>query len=277
MRKVGDRCRKFSFGKSNHINSNMNKQPKQAFTLIELLTVIAIIGILASILIPTVGRVRESARRTVDASNIRQIGQASLIYANDNREALPPRNLDNNTGLAGSGTTDLAGVTVALALSGGLNDTAMWISQSDKALTAVNNSTTVLNSPTETTRQIHADWRTFINAANGGASFSYVTGLRTAFPSTTPVAVTRGVMTSGTPTKWQSTGNQAVYGADGGHIVFLGGNVTFFKDLGSGTTSGRLIKRSDSTRTSNILQAIGDGTTLVSKGGSYTPSQNGTN
>src|SRR5690606_21893438 len=127
--------------------------------------------ILASILIPTVGRVRESARRTVDASNIRQIGQASLIYANDNREALPPINLNNQTGLpnttAGQ-STDLAGVTVALALSGGLNDTAMWISQSDKALTAVNNSTTVLNSPTSATRQIHPDWASFINAANGG-------------------------------------------------------------------------------------------------------------
>lgn len=45
-----------------------------AFTLIELLTVIAIIGILAAILIPVVSRVRQSARESVGLSNLRQIG-----------------------------------------------------------------------------------------------------------------------------------------------------------------------------------------------------------
>lgn len=63
----------------------------RAFTLIELLTVIAIIGILAAILIPVVGKVRESASRAACASNLRQISLGTLAYASDNRNLLPAR------------------------------------------------------------------------------------------------------------------------------------------------------------------------------------------
>ncbi|EIQ01483.1 prepilin-type N-terminal cleavage/methylation domain-containing protein [Opitutaceae bacterium TAV1] len=60
-----------------------------AFTLIELLTVIAIIGILAAIIIPTVGSVRKSARATQCVSNLRQIGTAINLYTTDHKNHLP--------------------------------------------------------------------------------------------------------------------------------------------------------------------------------------------
>lgn len=57
--------------------------------MIELLTVIAIIGILASILIPVVGKVRASARNAVCQSNLRQWHGALMMYAGDNNDRLP--------------------------------------------------------------------------------------------------------------------------------------------------------------------------------------------
>lgn len=62
----------------------------KAFTLIELLTVIAIIGILAAILIPVVGAVRERARGAVCQTNLRSIGMAMFLFAEDNHGRLPP-------------------------------------------------------------------------------------------------------------------------------------------------------------------------------------------
>lgn len=61
----------------------------KAFTLVELLTVIAIIGILAAILIPTVAAVRSAAHQATCTSNLRQIAMGVLAYANDHRGQLP--------------------------------------------------------------------------------------------------------------------------------------------------------------------------------------------
>lgn len=62
----------------------------KGFTLIELLVVIAIIAILAGMIFPVYARARNSARKTVCASNLRQIGEALTMYANDN-DCLSPR------------------------------------------------------------------------------------------------------------------------------------------------------------------------------------------
>ncbi|AHF90413.1 N-terminal cleavage protein [Opitutaceae bacterium TAV5] len=60
-----------------------------AFTLIELLTVITIIGILAAILVPTVASVRRAANRVACASNLRQLGVAIAAYTIENKDLLP--------------------------------------------------------------------------------------------------------------------------------------------------------------------------------------------
>jgi len=59
------------------------------FTIIELLVVISIMGILVSILLPSVASARDRARTVQGLSNMRQMGQAMRIYATDNGTALP--------------------------------------------------------------------------------------------------------------------------------------------------------------------------------------------
>ncbi len=62
--------------------------PRRAFTLIELLVVIAIIAVLAAILFPVFAAAREKARITACGSNLRQLGMASRMYAQDHEEQL---------------------------------------------------------------------------------------------------------------------------------------------------------------------------------------------
>ena len=61
---------------------------RHGFTLIEILTVIAIISILATILFPVFGRARENARRSSCQSNLKQIGLGLLQYSGDYDEKL---------------------------------------------------------------------------------------------------------------------------------------------------------------------------------------------
>src|SRR5690606_16231989 len=188
-------------------------------------------------------KVRGPRIRSVDASNIRQIGQASLIYANDHGGTLPPVIVVEH-GIERVATIHDA--ALLLAFGGGLNDSDSWFSRYDKALSGKEHEIeTVLASPLD--RPTEDPWERGLKpdfAAQQVFSFDYVTGLTVDMPSTTPIAWTRGLRLDGT---WDEEG---VYGTDGGHIVFLGGNVMFYKNLGSGVSGGLMGVNGE--RTSNI-------------------------
>src|ERR1041385_4250756 len=68
------------------------------FTLFELLVVIVIIAVLASLFLPVLGKVKRSAQSTQCVSNLKQLQLAWLSYAHDNNDRLAP-NKSRNIGL----------------------------------------------------------------------------------------------------------------------------------------------------------------------------------
>lgn len=87
-------------------------RPQRGFTLIELLTVIAIIGILAAIIIPTVGKVRESARFSVNVSNVRQWTLACSLHMQDWRGFMPYQGAGNLNAGSVTDVTPFPGIGV---------------------------------------------------------------------------------------------------------------------------------------------------------------------
>jgi prepilin-type N-terminal cleavage/methylation domain-containing protein len=79
----------------------VNRDWRAAFTLIELLIVIAIIAVLAAILFPVLAQAREKARQSTCLSNLAQLGQAGMMYVQDYDERLP-------SGVGGNVPTGLA-------------------------------------------------------------------------------------------------------------------------------------------------------------------------
>jgi prepilin-type N-terminal cleavage/methylation domain-containing protein len=86
---------------------------RRAFTLIELLVVIAIIALLVGILLPALGKARQSARQMKDATQVRGLLQAAVVWAGQNQGAYPdPGKIDSgNTTVAAQTTPEVKNTT----------------------------------------------------------------------------------------------------------------------------------------------------------------------
>ncbi|HEY4301802.1 MAG TPA: type II secretion system protein [Candidatus Didemnitutus sp.] len=214
----------------------LNLRPSAGFTLIELLTVIAIIGILAALIFPTVGKVRETAQRTVDANNLREIIKAAHIYAADNNDRLPdPQSPGTLTG--GDGPQIWAGV---MAQRGILTDPSFYFAKNDPVFDGTFPSAIV--TPADHS-QLDPSFTT-----NRVLSFEFVGGLRMGDAPTTPVAFTRGLLADGT---WDPS--NGTYKSLGGHIAFLGGNVQFYSNT---TDAANQLTLNNGKKGPSVLQAL---------------------
>ena len=207
------------------------------FTLIELLTVIAIIGILAAIIIPTVGKVRETAQRWVDANNLREIVKAAMIYAGDNNDRLPdPQAL----AAAFPGSAAVHRFPAALARSGILVDPTFYFAKNDPSFNGTYPAA-ILDPESADHNALAADF-----ATGRFLAWEFVGGVKMGDPATTPVAYTRGLTAAGT---WDA--QAGVYRDAGGYVAYLGGNITFYP-----STADKLVSNSSGRTVTDLRQAI---------------------
>ncbi|MDR0680052.1 MAG: type II secretion system GspH family protein [Puniceicoccales bacterium] len=184
---------------------------KHAFTLIEVLAVLTIIGILAAFLFPSIGSAIDRAQKVKDASNMRQIAMAYINYMHDNsggRELSQCKNL-----------YEFANI---LAKRDYLKTAEVYFSDLDPLVSASR-----LKKPKLIGKLSNGIWRPSENFLKFPLSVVVVLNISSSAPSsTTPIIYSRGLdVNAGT---W---GKEGVYGEEGGFVAFLDGRVKFFSNL----------------------------------------------
>lgn len=210
----------------------LTKHKKRGLTLIELLSVIAIIGVLTAILIPAAGYAIERARKVKAANNLRQIASAYIAYSTT--EGGLSRNMAKD---------NIYEFAAELAKNVGLNDAHIWMLPDDPMVES--------KAPNERPKQVIKQDQTLADHFNNfPLSFTVASKVRSnAPPSTTPIAWTRGLKADeGT---WDA--DTGVYGSKGGFIAFLDGHVEWFTNLND---ENGLVKYNDGGLTNKIREAL---------------------
>ena len=232
-------------------DTHRTRFPQQGFTLIELITVITIVGILASLLYPAVTGFLNKAKRTESLNNLSQISKAYLQYRSDNNGRNLPLHISKNPSSGEDATfeaTKVYHLAYEFAWRGYLNEGAIYQISTDRHVELSG------HTPKAVAERDSQDspWVLSQSFAQAAVSFDLVAGLSSNAPSSTPVALTRGLNTQ--TGKWETDETISPYGADGGHIAFLDGHVEWYN-----STQGELTHPVTRKPATHFLQSISQG------------------
>jgi prepilin-type N-terminal cleavage/methylation domain-containing protein len=212
----------------------------RGFTLIEVLAVLAIMGILAALLTPAVGTMLAKARRARVSHNLRQIALAYASCVNERGAARDFQRAQN-----------VAEWAAVLARHGGITDASLYAVPEDRLAAAVPQPRLVLRPGSTAPADDFSQFPLALTVIVGTAAESD--------PSTTPLAYTRGLDPSTGRWKPAIGDDGGVYGTDGGFLVFLDGHVEFFTSL----ADCPLVRCDDGQATGDIREAVGGGSRAI--------------
>lgn len=231
------------------------RNKSKGFTLVELIAVIAIIGILAALLFPTITGIQNRAKRTQASSNLRQI---TLGYLNFSSSGGTTRKMTT------ANTPDVYTWAARIARYGGMNNATVYFVSGDPAHDTLAAIPAVVLEDVSNLSSISPDF-------NGSPmSYSAARNLPSSAPaSTTPIIWTRGLESSG---DWSEN---SPFSGKVGHIGFLDGHVSQYGTLRDeeGGSSGLLLVLGSRTaeKTTDITRAVGGSNNVL------TPSVGGGN
>ncbi len=220
----------------------MKKSNKRAFTLIELLIVVGIIGVLAGLLYPAMSKFASTGPKVKSMNNARQIAQAWMNYVKmGQRQHIVSK-------------PDVWQWAAVLAEKADLNLPEMWILSNDpKVLAKLDGENAAM--PVNVAKKVGNNWSLDPEFNKFPVSWSVANAVLANAEATVPLLWTRGLKPSG---MWDE--ENGVFGTDGGHIAFADGHVEWYTSLrDENTKQGVLHVYKQTQRTYNISQAIKGG------------------
>lgn len=232
-------------------HSRRSSRNRNGFTLIEMITVIAIILLLGALLFPTVTGFLKRGQRAQSLNNIRQIANAYIQYRADNMGRNLPLRISKHPSTGQDAVFEITSpyhIAYEFARREYLNEGAIYQISTDLYVEQQGvypQSVAVRNAD-------DSPW-VLSNAFNSAPiSFDLVAGLSSNAPPSTPVAITRGLDPD--TGRWVDDETVSPFGSEGGHIAFLDGHVEWYENV-----NGKLTDPKTRQPVGNILEAISPG------------------
>lgn len=212
----------------------------RGFTLVELVVVVSILGLLMSLVVPSISGALDRSRRSSAQNSLKQVAAAYIMYRGSYGDLTEAR------------VPSIPDWALLMAREGYLNDPNAYVFSFDSKARSINTvkKDTIVQGDGSTYSQC---WGEVPPVDANAFSINIVLGINDSCnASTTPIAFTRGLQEDGT---WSSDG---VFGKKGGYIAFLDGHVKWYSKV-----TGKLLKCDLSQMVSNILDAIPSSGTIL--------------